>query len=94
MAKKRLSRLIGQVVIRANMADSRRKPFSALGFSYTMNISYNVTYSLMTIESFCLRKTKPKRFAIQDILLHKACYVNFRFLRKTWSDRTKDFSRK
>ena len=52
MAKKRLSRLIGQVVIRANMADSRRKPFSALGFSYTMNISYNVTYSLMKIEYF------------------------------------------
>ncbi|WZZ87427.1 LOW QUALITY PROTEIN: hypothetical protein YC2023_116006 [Brassica napus] len=34
------------------MADSRRKQFSALGFSYTTNISYNVTYSLMKIESF------------------------------------------
>ncbi|WZZ15714.1 hypothetical protein YC2023_108803 [Brassica napus] len=34
------------------MADSRRKGLSALGFSYTTNISYNVTYRLMKIESF------------------------------------------
>ncbi|WZZ49875.1 hypothetical protein YC2023_049982 [Brassica napus] len=34
------------------MADSCRKRFSALGFSYTTNISYNVTYSLMKIEFF------------------------------------------
>ncbi|KAF3578776.1 hypothetical protein DY000_02032231 [Brassica cretica] len=39
-------------VIHANMADSRSKRFSALGFSYTTNISYNVTYSLMKVESF------------------------------------------
>ena len=34
------------------MADSLRKRFYALGFSYTMNVSYNVTYSLMKIDSF------------------------------------------
>ena len=103
------------------MADSRRKRFSALGFSYTTNISYNVTYSLMKIESFL-----PEEDEAQEVLLHnqcgvsgrttafsdvteekekhkpasrmvlrKACYVNFRkFLRKIWSDCTKDFSRK
>uniref|UniRef100_A0A0D3ADC5 Uncharacterized protein n=1 Tax=Brassica oleracea var. oleracea TaxID=109376 RepID=A0A0D3ADC5_BRAOL len=57
-------------VIRANMADSHRKRFSALGFSYTTNISYNVTYCLMTIESFCLRKTKPKRFFERILMTH------------------------
>ncbi|WZY87052.1 hypothetical protein YC2023_033436 [Brassica napus] len=34
------------------MAECRRKRFSALGFSYTTNISYNVTYSLIKIEFF------------------------------------------
>ena len=43
---------IAKVVIRLKMTDSRRKRFSALGFSYTTNVSYNVTYSLMKIDSF------------------------------------------
>ena len=34
------------------MADSHRKRFSALGLSYTMKVSYNVTYSLMKIDLF------------------------------------------
>ena len=33
------------------MDDSSRKQFSAIGFSYTTNISYSVTYSLTKIES-------------------------------------------
>ncbi|WZZ78259.1 hypothetical protein YC2023_098831 [Brassica napus] len=32
---------IAKVVIRLKMTDSRRKRFSALGFSYTTNVSYN-----------------------------------------------------
>ena len=42
------------------MADSRRKRFSALGISYTTNISYNVTYSLMKIESFLLEEDEAQ----------------------------------
>ncbi|WZZ44679.1 hypothetical protein YC2023_040938 [Brassica napus] len=38
---------------------------------------------------------KEKHKPARRMVLHKACYVNFRkFLRKTWSDCTKDFSRK
>ncbi|WZZ60642.1 hypothetical protein YC2023_060749 [Brassica napus] len=37
---------------------------------------------------------KGKKKPASRTVLHKACYVNFRkFLRKTWSDCTKDFSR-
>ena len=52
-AKERLSRLIGKVVVfYVKMADGFRKQFSASGFSYTMNVSYNVSYSRMKILSF------------------------------------------
>ncbi|WZZ78878.1 hypothetical protein YC2023_099450 [Brassica napus] len=35
---------------------------------------------------------KEKQKPASRMVLHKACYVNFRkFLRKTWSDCTKDF---
>ncbi|KAL0760438.1 hypothetical protein Bca101_076588 [Brassica carinata] len=38
---------------------------------------------------------KEKQKPASRMVLHKACYVNFRkFLRKTWYDCTKDFSRK
>ncbi|KAF2567163.1 hypothetical protein F2Q70_00026063 [Brassica cretica] len=37
---------------------------------------------------------KEKQKPASRMVLHKACYVNFRkFLRKTWSDITKDFLR-
>ncbi|KAF3523094.1 hypothetical protein F2Q69_00048247 [Brassica cretica] len=39
------------IVIRVKMADSHRRRLYALGFSYMMNVSYNVTYSLMKIDS-------------------------------------------
>ncbi|KAF3579389.1 hypothetical protein DY000_02032681 [Brassica cretica] len=38
---------------------------------------------------------KEKKKPASRMVLHKACYVNFReFLRKTWSDCTKDFSQR
>ncbi|KAF3553004.1 hypothetical protein F2Q69_00014694 [Brassica cretica] len=38
---------------------------------------------------------KEKKKPASRMVLHKACYVNFRkFLRKTWSDCKKDFSRR
>lgn len=44
------------------MADGCRKLFSTFGFIYTMNVSYNVSFSCMKIVLFFLRKTKPKKF--------------------------------
>ena len=44
------------------MADSHRKRFSALGLSYTTNISCNVTYSLMKIDSVLSEEDEAQEF--------------------------------
>ncbi|KAF3564991.1 hypothetical protein DY000_02017986 [Brassica cretica] len=73
-------------VIHANMADSRRKRFSALGRRSPRGLLHNSCGVSGGTTAFSdVTEGKEKQKPASRMVLHKASYVKFRkFLRKTW----------